>query len=120
MFTAHTAGVDTQSRDDMALSAAQAIVSLSRGEWPAEKVRQSGSAQQISMVTLQYHFSFNVKSPKLYTILRASVAEIEKYAVASLNARIISIRRSSARPMRSVRLPTGESISTRRVGGSRP
>ncbi len=38
VFTAHTAGVDTQSRDDMALCAAQAIVSLSRGEWPAEKV----------------------------------------------------------------------------------
>jgi len=38
VLTAHTAGVDLQSRDDMALSAAQAIVSLSRGEWPAEKV----------------------------------------------------------------------------------
>ncbi|HEX5269258.1 MAG TPA: phosphoglycerate dehydrogenase [Gemmataceae bacterium] len=36
--TPHAAGVDTRSRDDMALSAAQAIVSLSRGEWPAEKV----------------------------------------------------------------------------------
>jgi phosphoglycerate dehydrogenase-like enzyme len=36
--TPHAAGVDLQSRDDMALSAAQAIVSLSRGEWPAEKV----------------------------------------------------------------------------------
>jgi D-3-phosphoglycerate dehydrogenase len=36
--TPHAAGVDVQSRDDMALSAAQAIVSLSRGEWPAEKV----------------------------------------------------------------------------------
>ena len=32
------AGVDLQSRDDMALSAAQAIVSLARGEWPAEKI----------------------------------------------------------------------------------
>jgi phosphoglycerate dehydrogenase-like enzyme len=36
--TPHAAGVDLKSRDDMALSAAQAIVSLSRGEWPAEKV----------------------------------------------------------------------------------
>ncbi|MBI2803778.1 MAG: phosphoglycerate dehydrogenase [Planctomycetes bacterium] len=36
--TPHAAGVDLQSRDDMALSAAQAIVSLSRGEWPTEKV----------------------------------------------------------------------------------
>jgi D-3-phosphoglycerate dehydrogenase len=38
VITPHAAGVDTQSRDDMALSAAQAIVSLMRGEWPAEKV----------------------------------------------------------------------------------
>jgi D-3-phosphoglycerate dehydrogenase len=38
VITPHAAGVDLQSRDDMALSAAQAIVSLSRGEWPAEKV----------------------------------------------------------------------------------
>lgn len=38
VVTPHAAGVDLQSRDDMALSAAQAIVSLSRGEWPAEKV----------------------------------------------------------------------------------
>lgn len=36
--TPHAAGVDLQSRDDMALSAAEAIVSLSKGEWPAEKV----------------------------------------------------------------------------------
>ncbi len=34
----HAAGVDLQSRDDMALSAAQAIIALSRGEWPAEKI----------------------------------------------------------------------------------
>ncbi len=34
----HAAGMDLQSRDDMARSAAEAIVSLSRGEWPAEKV----------------------------------------------------------------------------------
>lgn len=38
VVTPHGAGVDLQSRDDMALSAAQAIVSLSRGEWPEEKV----------------------------------------------------------------------------------
>jgi phosphoglycerate dehydrogenase-like enzyme len=38
VLTPHTAGVDLQSRDDMALSAAQAIVSLSRGDWPEEKV----------------------------------------------------------------------------------
>jgi phosphoglycerate dehydrogenase-like enzyme len=38
VVTPHAAGVDIQSRDDMALSAAQAIVSLLRGEWPAEKV----------------------------------------------------------------------------------
>jgi phosphoglycerate dehydrogenase-like enzyme len=38
VMTPHNAGTDTQSRDDMALSAAQAIVSLARGEWPADKV----------------------------------------------------------------------------------
>src|SRR5262245_33919273 len=38
VVTPHAAGVDLQSRDDMALSAAQAIISLSRGEWPAEKI----------------------------------------------------------------------------------
>jgi D-3-phosphoglycerate dehydrogenase len=38
VLTPHTAGVDLQSRDDMALSAARAIVRLSRGEWPAEQV----------------------------------------------------------------------------------
>jgi D-3-phosphoglycerate dehydrogenase len=38
LLTAHTAGVDLQSRDDMAESAARAIVDLSRGQWPAEKV----------------------------------------------------------------------------------
>jgi phosphoglycerate dehydrogenase-like enzyme len=38
VVTPHAAGVDLQSRDDMALSAAEAIVSLSRGQWPAEKV----------------------------------------------------------------------------------
>jgi phosphoglycerate dehydrogenase-like enzyme len=38
VVTPHAAGVDLQSRDDMALSAAEAIISLSRGEWPAEKI----------------------------------------------------------------------------------
>jgi phosphoglycerate dehydrogenase-like enzyme len=38
ILTAHTAGVDLKSRDDMALSAAQAIVDLSQGKWPKEKV----------------------------------------------------------------------------------
>ena len=38
VVTPHAAGVDLQSRDDMAHSAALAIVSLSKGEWPAEKV----------------------------------------------------------------------------------
>lgn len=36
--TPHAAGVDTQSRDDMAVSSAEAIVDLMRGKWPAEKV----------------------------------------------------------------------------------
>jgi D-3-phosphoglycerate dehydrogenase / 2-oxoglutarate reductase len=38
VLTAHTAGVDQQSRDEMALKAAECIVKLSRGEWPAECV----------------------------------------------------------------------------------
>ena len=38
VLTPHAAGGDWRSRDDMAQSAAEAIVSLSRGEWPAEKV----------------------------------------------------------------------------------
>jgi phosphoglycerate dehydrogenase-like enzyme len=38
LLTPHAAGTDLQSRDDMARSAAEAIVALSRGEWPAEKV----------------------------------------------------------------------------------
>ncbi len=38
VITPHGAGVDLQSRDDMAMSAAQAIISLSRGEWPADKI----------------------------------------------------------------------------------
>jgi phosphoglycerate dehydrogenase-like enzyme len=41
VVTPHAGGADVQSRDDMALSAAHAIVSLSRGEWPAEKVVNS-------------------------------------------------------------------------------
>jgi len=36
--TAHTAGVDLQARDDMALLAAQAIVALSRGQWSGATV----------------------------------------------------------------------------------
>lgn len=36
--TAHTAGIDLQARDDMAMLAAGAIVALSRGEWPEEQV----------------------------------------------------------------------------------
>jgi phosphoglycerate dehydrogenase-like enzyme len=38
LVTPHAAGVDVRSRDDMALSAAEAIAALSRGEWPSEKV----------------------------------------------------------------------------------
>jgi phosphoglycerate dehydrogenase-like enzyme len=38
VLTPHAAGVDLQSRDDMAYAAAQAIVKLSRGEWPADQV----------------------------------------------------------------------------------
>lgn len=38
VFTPHAAGVDLQSRDDMAVSAARTIVALSRGEWPAEAI----------------------------------------------------------------------------------
>jgi phosphoglycerate dehydrogenase-like enzyme len=38
VVTPHAAGVDLQSRDDMALSCAHAIVAMSKGEWPAEKV----------------------------------------------------------------------------------
>src|SRR5262245_21701802 len=34
----HIAGVDLQSMNDMGASAAEAIVSLSRGEWPVEKI----------------------------------------------------------------------------------
>jgi phosphoglycerate dehydrogenase-like enzyme len=38
VVTPHAAGVDLQSRDDMAYAAAASIVALSRGEWPAEQV----------------------------------------------------------------------------------
>lgn len=38
VVTPHGAGVDLQSRDDMALSAAQSIVALCKGQWPAEQV----------------------------------------------------------------------------------
>jgi D-3-phosphoglycerate dehydrogenase len=38
VLTAHTAGVDLQSRDDMARKAAECVVALSRGEWPTECV----------------------------------------------------------------------------------
>jgi phosphoglycerate dehydrogenase-like enzyme len=38
LITPHTAGSDTQSLADMAQSAAEAVVSLSRGQWPAEKI----------------------------------------------------------------------------------
>jgi len=38
VMTAHNAGVDRQSRDDMALAAAQSIVALSRGQWPTAQI----------------------------------------------------------------------------------
>ncbi|MBA4187274.1 MAG: hydroxyacid dehydrogenase [Planctomycetaceae bacterium] len=38
VLTPHAAGVDVQSLHDMARSAAEAVASLRRGEWPAEKV----------------------------------------------------------------------------------
>lgn len=38
VMTAHTAGVDVKSRDDMARVAAQAIARLLSGEWPADWV----------------------------------------------------------------------------------
>ncbi len=36
LLTAHTAGVDLQSRDEMALKAAECVAKLSQGEWPAD------------------------------------------------------------------------------------
>jgi phosphoglycerate dehydrogenase-like enzyme len=38
LVTPHAAGVDFQSRDDMATSAATSIVQLFKGEWPAEQI----------------------------------------------------------------------------------
>jgi phosphoglycerate dehydrogenase-like enzyme len=38
VVTPHAAGTDLKSRDDMAVSAAQAIIDLCRGVWPADKV----------------------------------------------------------------------------------
>lgn len=38
LLTAHTAGIDTQARDDMAAQAARTIVNLSRGGWPAGEI----------------------------------------------------------------------------------
>jgi len=38
VLTPHMAGVDLQSRDDMALHAARAIVALYRGEWPTPQI----------------------------------------------------------------------------------
>lgn len=38
VLTPHAAGGDLRARDDMSTAAAQAIVALSRGEWPAEQV----------------------------------------------------------------------------------
>jgi phosphoglycerate dehydrogenase-like enzyme len=38
VLTAHTAGVDVRSGEEMSLMAAQTIVQLSRGEWPAAVV----------------------------------------------------------------------------------
>jgi phosphoglycerate dehydrogenase-like enzyme len=38
VVTPHNAGTDVKGRDDMAEMAARAIVSLSKGEWPGEKI----------------------------------------------------------------------------------
>lgn len=38
LLTPHAAGTDRKSLQDMAFSAAQAVVDLSRGKWPAEKI----------------------------------------------------------------------------------
>jgi phosphoglycerate dehydrogenase-like enzyme len=38
VMTPHAAGVDLQSRDEMSLSAAEAVVSFKKGEWPSEKI----------------------------------------------------------------------------------
>jgi D-3-phosphoglycerate dehydrogenase len=38
VLTPHAAGVDVLSLGDMARSAAEAVASLRKGEWPTEKV----------------------------------------------------------------------------------
>ena len=38
VMTAHTAGVDTQSRDDMARKAAECIAAIYKGDWPSDCV----------------------------------------------------------------------------------
>jgi D-3-phosphoglycerate dehydrogenase / 2-oxoglutarate reductase len=38
LLTPHEAGTDRKSLQDMAMSASQAVVDLSRGKWPAEKI----------------------------------------------------------------------------------
>jgi D-3-phosphoglycerate dehydrogenase / 2-oxoglutarate reductase len=38
LLTPHEAGIDRKSLQDMALSASQAVVDISRGNWPAEKI----------------------------------------------------------------------------------
>jgi phosphoglycerate dehydrogenase-like enzyme len=38
LLSPHAAGADTQSLADMAQSAAEAVIALSRGQWPAEKI----------------------------------------------------------------------------------
>jgi D-3-phosphoglycerate dehydrogenase / 2-oxoglutarate reductase len=38
LLTPHEAGIDRKSLQDMALSASQAVVDLSHGKWPAEKI----------------------------------------------------------------------------------
>jgi phosphoglycerate dehydrogenase-like enzyme len=46
LLTPHTAGTDTQSLADMALSAAESIAGLRHGRWPADKVVNSEVRQQ--------------------------------------------------------------------------
>ena len=38
LMTPHEAGIDRKSLQDMAVAAAQAVVDLSQGKWPAEKI----------------------------------------------------------------------------------
>lgn len=42
VVTPHAAGVDAQSRDDMAVAAAQAIAALYRGDWPEPQIVNPG------------------------------------------------------------------------------